>query len=100
MPDRWLDEIEKAYQSWTHRPRHLGNYALETCKWCAGGGRKGNVASGVCSGEGSVEVIQPARECSHCGGSGRVAKRLTACWDCGGSGWTNSRAPGKKVGKK
>ncbi|HKR00814.1 MAG TPA: hypothetical protein VJT09_09075 [Pyrinomonadaceae bacterium] len=44
----------------------------------------------TCGGQGSVAVLQPARQCARCGGEGTIKKEMDDhCSSCGGSGWAH-----------
>lgn len=73
-----------------------GNYERKTCAFCGGSGKdvSGSNMSycGMCKGQGDVMVAGPARECPHCGGTGRPSASQSGggvyCYICGGTGWS------------
>jgi len=79
---------------------HLENYWPEPCAFCDGHGRLLAYAEyaheqfrvkieapqcSVCSGKAYVLVLQPARACQHCSGTGKASQ--TRCLRCRGTGW-------------
>lgn len=90
--------------------KHLTTYAPESCARCKGRGKiiPGDYAEPfyreaveiivqrinpddstydcpVCGGKGCVLVVQPARKCSYCAGTGTGPQ--PRCQFCGGTGW-------------
>jgi len=79
----------------------MEEYSPEGCAWCHGSGDdpKSSVfgppnVCPVCSGQGSIVVVQPAMRCSRCRGTGRDTSAvydLKVCPVCGGSGWAHTK---------
>jgi len=91
------------------------NYAPEICQVCRGTGRNSiNDICVTCGGQGSVIVMQPAKACALCNGTGILIKKgllsdivdpgffcdlidnhlvkgkKLRCPSCGGSGWAHT----------
>jgi RecJ-like exonuclease len=62
------------------------DYRLERCAWCQGYGEVKKRPCEVCYGRGSLLVTQPAQNCTHCRGKGRLFLGRK-CGTCGGAGW-------------
>jgi DnaJ-class molecular chaperone len=80
------------------------NYATQDCKWCNATGLDRDQRSTeerdlclLCSGTGSVAVMQPARVCANCQGSGSDPEarppESEPCPACKGSGWAQVYRP-------
>lgn len=70
------------------------SHAPETCAWCAGTGKWAvslghTISCLVCGGKGRVSVIQPAKPCHQCQGSGK-RNVVNTCLTCMGTGWASA----------
>ena len=63
------------------------NRETVSCAFCRGSGRVRGATCQVCRGAGTVSLLEPARRCAYCGGSG-LQQRGSAltCGVCGGVG--------------
>ena len=60
--------------------------SVQTCAFCDGTGSHRGLRCFVCSGNGSLAVINPPVKCSACRGCG-TRERDIICPECFGTGW-------------